>query len=49
MQYNDFKRITSIDYTAKDLGVLLDEKLNFSKHVDGIVSDANRLEDPCLY
>ena len=29
--------------TAKDLGVLLDEELNFSKHVGGIISDANRL------
>ena len=29
--------------TAKDLGVLLDEELNFSKHVDCIVNDANRL------
>ena len=28
---------------AKDLGVLLDEKLNFSKHFDNIVCDANRL------
>ena len=29
--------------TAKDLGVILDEELNFSKDVDGIVNDANRL------
>ena len=28
---------------AKDLGVILDENLNFSKHIDDIVCDANRL------
>ena len=27
---------------AEDLNVLLDEKLNFSKHIGNIVSDANR-------
>ena len=36
---------------AKDLGVSLDEKLNFSKHIDNIVCNANRLlgcfEGPC--
>ena len=39
--------------TAKDLQVLLDEELNFSKHVDGIVSDVNNLlgcfKNPCWH